>query len=670
MWKVAVLIAGIGCLAAGVVVQDVLVSDEAVDMAYYFLRTSSPPLFSEIQEYLEEELEPAIMQGIFLKLSGVGLLCVLYFTAVRRIAAGDRAKAWLLSALGVGWVGCFAVFAVMAPLASYFRWSFQVLTSYVPGYLVAGEAHKLQEAMIAQGAAAATGVLVLAVSLLLLGAAFLLLTRRRISSVSLGAPALFALAMALDSERRVITPEPSVVELLQRVYLIDIAAMVVAVLLSVAGVLSLVLGGRRPRLSVRIAGYAVLFLGGFMVVAWVSIASVITELRPALRIGEAHVHLADIGHPIERGWMANYFLSWLLLVACVVLPLVCAVAMRRMSLDKKPASGKSSKAPLWAMFVALALIVGAGVCCAWEDPYHNSLEKVVGAFYDEDGMESVKEHVERMDSDEGLAFLQRSMYDHDQFFMHPFIMRHLWERSRHTRAKQAVLDMLYDAEHPIAALHARDKVVDSISSDNLCDYYHLRREENRASTLELLTPILLKEPGYGAKVLRVAIESNNANGGFLFDIMKVCARAGVTSFRLPQWSYCEDDEYSDEYCLVIPEGFTIHYNRKHAGGKKAVRIRLCMCKRGDLGLTPHPFGDVPAAFVGDRPLAYIVDKMGQRRPDYSELIERLRAAKAATEGKAVVPSLVIDSKIWSYYVMHLLNACAAAGVTEVNFVES
>lgn len=40
MWKIAVLIAGIGCLAAGVVVQDVIVSDEAVDMAYHFLRCS------------------------------------------------------------------------------------------------------------------------------------------------------------------------------------------------------------------------------------------------------------------------------------------------------------------------------------------------------------------------------------------------------------------------------------------------------------------------------------------------------------------------------------------------------------------------------------------------------------------------------------------------------
>ena len=32
MWKVAVLIAGIGCLAAGVVVQDFGVSGDAVDM--------------------------------------------------------------------------------------------------------------------------------------------------------------------------------------------------------------------------------------------------------------------------------------------------------------------------------------------------------------------------------------------------------------------------------------------------------------------------------------------------------------------------------------------------------------------------------------------------------------------------------------------------------------
>jgi hypothetical protein len=40
MWKVAVLIAGIGCLSAGVVVQDVIVSDDAVDMAYYFFRCS------------------------------------------------------------------------------------------------------------------------------------------------------------------------------------------------------------------------------------------------------------------------------------------------------------------------------------------------------------------------------------------------------------------------------------------------------------------------------------------------------------------------------------------------------------------------------------------------------------------------------------------------------
>jgi hypothetical protein len=619
-----------------------------------------------MQAYLESNLEPAVMQGMFLKIAGAGLLCLLYFTAVGRIAAGDRAKAWLLSALGVGWAGSFAIFAVMAPLASYFRWSFQVLTAYVPGYYETGQAQRLQEVIAAQGIATAAGVLVLGVSLVLLGAVFLHFKRGfRFSPVSHGALGMFVVAAAFDAERRAVTNEPSIIELLQRASLIDVAAMIVVVCIAAVGVVSLILGRKKPRLSARIVGYAVLFLGGFAIVTWVSLAGTITEMRPSMRFGEAYVSPADLANAIERGWMTNYFFSWLMLVACIVLPLVCAVAMRRMSRDKEPAGGKNSKAPLWGMFAVLAIFVGAGVCGAWEDPYHRSL-RTIAANYGEEGLKAVREHARRLDSDEGLAFLRRSMYDHDQFFYHRFIIEHLWKYSRHPRARRAVLDMLCDTEQPAAALYARDIIVNNLWSDNLRDYYHLHKEEGRVSTLEMLTPILMQEPHYGTKILRITIESRNANGGFFFDIMKVCARAGVTSFVLPEWKPHRGDE---EYSLQVPAGFTIHYNRKPADKKGAMTIRLLWCEPGDPCLPDPSCLPGPVAFVGDKQLASIIDEMGERRPKYSELIEMLQAQITEAGSESFVPSLVIDRNTLSEQVMHLLNACAAAGVAEVSFVE-
>ncbi len=649
--KIVLFFCGIGLLAAGFYIQDFMLSSWGVDEFFTVGRCGAPHPWEGFP-FLVTDFQFYLRLGMALKLAGAAVLfCLVFIKAQKLQSATGRSPLWS-SILVVGAAASFAAHTILAVTPRVVEWVFNILGSRFPSDSQVWPA--LQDAMFARGSDTVFGVLLLALS-------FILLARALAQSCAgnAAAPAVLVIVPAFllcqeEVERRaVIDSLYGPWDIFVGSLLFSIIALVLAGLIAAAAVKAFRQRRQRPDKARRLVAIAIGLVGVLAVAYWACLKAGIGSMRSAFDGGEV-LSLADIADGAGKALTISYVSSLFLLVANIALPLLVAFFFR---VREAAQTRDSAKRSVLGCICIVGLFCFAAFVGVRENPYRAPLRKAALGIY-WGGMEyaGVREEVKLLDTDEGFKFLKQVAGSEDEFTWGRAAMVYLWRYSPRSEAKEFVLDVFSEQERSLSAAWAGDEVINSL----------MHERDGRVRQLAL--SYLRDKPRHAAKFLKIAFERTYIPTSYVFKILDICRRHGIDAFPFAaQIPY----RYAD-YDLSIPDGFRISYEDGPAAESGAGNYRLNMRWLGprdiDSAVEAH-LGEVVLDVNGER-LPVVGDGLGCKIPEY-EALAKLLAAFRKRVGE--MPNhhemqvfLEIDPLIPSYHIGQVINTCAGAGITTLH----
>jgi hypothetical protein len=188
---------------------------------------------------------------------------------------------------------------------------------------------------------------------------------------------------------------------------------------------------------------------------------------------------------------------------------------------------------------------------------------------------------------------------------------------------------------------------------------------------EMVLSHLSREPDDGGKLFEIALENRHVRGGFVFDVMKTCADAGVSKFSFQKRELLE---WFREEILDLPEGFTVYYRRTPEPGLDKFIVKLLWCNRTSWEPSTDLWeGRAVLEAEGERFGYTKTGYGGEWITDYEQFSKALQARIDTLRGPSGLPALWVELQfgvlVPSYHIRQVLNVCAKAGITEVSITE-
>ncbi len=643
--KTILLILGIILLTAGVYKQDGIAI--GANAAFNVIsKSAGAPSWADINHARSWAVPAAIRTGLVLKLAGLGLLFALFFAKLHATAKREELSVTLPALLGLGSAVCFAVFAALAPVARTIAWTWEVIAMDIPFGLDADSLQQLRNAIYTEANFAISGALVLSVALFLLIAALVSCRRRMARLVAMPAafPALFLLT---QEGREIVVEEITWFGTIGRGGVFSVVASFVPLVFLVLFIWALTVRNKEPRTTSLLTILMATVTGCVGLFFWVSTMSHIAPFRSLPQSAEAfsyHEGLKILCRPLVMTWV----LYVVLLASAIFIPILCAFSLRQpRKKSEKTEPAKKASLPLIAGVVAVIVFVVAGCLGFREDPYKESLREV--SVYC--GGEMPEEDVARIESQEGIKFLCETLHDPREYYWHQFIVEYLWRWSGNPKSREMVFDILFDSAHPIASAHAVSVILEDLGWDQ------------EKETQEIILSHLSENPGRGRSIIQVALETGFLRSGFVFELMKTCADAGVDEFAL----LAKTPHFEASEIIVVPEGFTVYYHREPGPDARKFVVKLLWCKPDSFELSDNPRQGRTVLEAAGKRFDYVLNEFGEMMPDYKKLMHVLPEPKA--EPEQVWVELHVSPLVYADHIRRVLNACAKAGITTVSIVE-
>jgi len=671
--RIVLLVVGILFLVAGVYFQDG-VADGVVIAFNVISRSQGSPSWADLNGGYEFSQARA-RTGLVLKLTGFAILLSLFFVTLRREGGRKNRNTLLPSLLGLGSGICFAVSLVLAPTAKIAWWALtKALIIRLPSGLDTRGLSELLNARLAEGINSVTGAIVLAVGLFLLAAA-LVSYRRGIGksiSISLVAPSLFIfLAQGRQVLERRFFTYFDVVPIAGVFLFIAIAFGIVAIAIFIR---ALIVRKKAPEKMLLLTVALLVITGclavGFWVTSLVKIGAIHSS-SPLYRMYQpAPSDITQWYFPLVVS--ASLFYGCLMLCA-VFLPILCALSLKRspdQTVETKP-TGKPVF-PLIAGVLTLIAFAVAGFFGLHENRFKTALRNV--AHYgpqfrierEKDRPREVQSAMDVFESEEGLQFLRETMNAPGEYYWHEFVALYMWQYIRNPKSQEFFFDMLLDESHPIASAWAAGVIVDAL--DSYPDSYPITKGISEDAFLSYIS----RRPELGSRFFEIATKAYILRSSLVYEILKTCSNAGVEKLSFHAKIGARPGEI-----LELPEGFTVYLPQKAPVNRSIFSVNLSWSESEKYETSYHLHSKVRHGrvelYAGGKKVGYITDQYGTKMPDYQELSEIIKRAKNASGNKsgsgAFLVEVKIDPIVPSYHVMHFLNACARAGITEVSIAE-
>jgi hypothetical protein len=646
-FKTALFILGIILLVAGVYFQDLGISSDAVDTFNVISPSQGAINWNDFNYVRSLSVPGSVLTGLVLKLVGLGLLFVLFFIRLSVACRGEGSRTTLPALLGLGSAVCFAAFTALAPVARTITWTWEFFATNILLVLDAEGLLQLGRGVYAQAMAAVLGALILSVGFLLLAAALVVHHRGRIRLIppTAAVPVIFILAQG----RAVRTVSPFDSFFSSGAFSI-VASLVPAVFL-ILFIWGVTVRNSRPRRNLLPTVIMTVVAGCVALIFWITTLAHLAPLRsppqPTGRVVWGFIL------PLHGLHARSWSLSTLLFASALFIPILCAFMLRRLPEEpEKTETGKKPLLPLIAGAAAVAVLVIAGYLGFRQSPYKTALQEVSIQLGIEGGLcpPHVEDEQALLDSEEGMDFLLSTIRNPREFYWHRYVAYYLWNHSANPKASELLFEILSDSSRPVASAHAAGAITECLGFGG------------QKFAEEFVLSHISKKPGHGPVLIQAVLEYGLLPAGFVIEIMKVCAGAGIEKFTFRS----KVPVFEDDNLLVVPEEFSLYYNRRYAPDAEKLVVKLLWCERDNFELSDNPRLGRTVLETEGRKFDFVMDRFDEQVPDYAELAKLLCQQNTASKRHV---ELHLSAFGESRHVRHVLNACARAGITEVSIIE-
>jgi len=646
--KIPLLVLGIILFMTGVYYQDGSLTGAVVALNV-ISRSQGVPSWQDIN-YSREYIQERERIGLVLKLTGLAILFGLFFLKMHQVSKKYKTIIGLPTLLGVGSAACFVAYVLMAPSAKIGEWLRGSLVFVHPAGLDARGLEQIRDAYLGQGVHAITGMLLFAGALFLLAGALLVYRRGIVKLISAptAIPVLFLITQREVSE---IITSWDTIDTIKTGGLLSFVMGILLILLVLFFIWAMIVRNKKPVKSSLLTVLLLVTIGCGIAAFWILLRMHISRANPAHLSFLSGATMHDVYQDLVVPIIAGALLTNVLLLSSIFLPILCAFSLRTPCVSEKDKHSSPSRLPLIAMLVMLSVFVVAGFFGLRTNPYKESL----GAFGNMLG-DVAPEHRKRLESEDGLHVLQSIMNDPREHYWHPFAMIFLWEECHSPKGKELVFDMLLDNKNYIASAYAAQTIMG-------LDRFSIMEDVNQDELLAHLS----HRPELGSHFFETVIETGFLSSGFAMDIINTCNEAGVNKFILHNKKpSCKEDDL-----LIVPEGFTVHFNCKPKPAAQKFTAKLLWYKRNSFELSTHPRDGRAILEVNGNMLGFALSMFGELVPDYGKFEQDLRETQklSATKQKKLWVELEVNSLLPAYHIKFLLDACARAGINEISIKE-
>ncbi len=655
--NLVLLVAGIAVLAIGTWYQDLRLSFGGVEAASIISQSAGWPGWDDINIGYYDWAHGVSRVGLVLKLAGLGIL---FFLFLRRVSEENRERPRIAAhaaMLGAGSAACFAFAAVSSPATGIVTWTLKTVASPVYNISEGPGLEALRSAVFSEGLSAISSAILLTAGFFLLAGAIYVYRKGRGWSLpaASAAPAFVLLAHSrlrpeeLGVSYGSLPFHGSVFTFLAALF--PIAAVAIFIW-------ALTVRKTRPGKASMLAVVLPVVAGLLCALFW---GWTLGVLRSSSAGFERFQSAEEIGRFVFAPITSGYLLAVIMLFSSILVPILCAFALRpREEQEEMPAAEEQGRSPVFlrARVAVLAALVIAAFAGLYESGYRASLRRVSVALRERRNPEEYKaarksagSDIARLETDGGMEFLRSLMLNPREYYWHLFATWFLLEESENAGTGDVLLETLCSEKSPAAA---------EIVGEQLHYVVDEKRSFRAGKVCEMLCASMARNAQAGGRILQILLGSS-ACVETLQRVMGACVQAGVSEFRVGKeirgYRFIQDER------LVLPQEVKVVILPATQENSGRVPVKLWWCRMDSRRRTKNPNDGRTQLKAGGQYLPFVVNKMGERLPDYLKLMYHLKEQREKSKTDCI--ELELDAFVPSFHVAYVLQACAKAGINTV-----